>query len=205
MHFEETLTGFKWLATTANQHPEWRAVFAFEEAIGYTCGTDRLLVGDKDGVSTACVMLEMANKLYKDGRTLSCYLDGIYRRYGYHFWQNVGITVASMAEVPGLFRHLVGDLGSRTYVQQIGRFRVSRVRDMRAPGYDSELGRPNLPVAATEMLTFYTDEVICTFRPSGTEPKAKYYIEAVGASADAARRVALEFEDAFLGLIGQKK
>ena len=64
IHFEETLTGFKWLATVSRQHPEWRAVFAFEEAIGYSCGRDNLIVGDKDGVATACVALEIANSLY---------------------------------------------------------------------------------------------------------------------------------------------
>ena len=75
---------------------------------------------------------------------------------------------------------------------------------MKAPGYDSKLGKPNLPVADTEMITFYTDEVVCTFRPSGTEPKAKYYIEAISDSNENAKKVALEFEDAFLKLIGQK-
>lgn len=160
IHFEETLTGFKWLATASRSHPELKTVFAFEEAIGYSAGTDHLLVGDKDGVSTACLLLEMANILYKRGETITKYLDGIYKKYGYHAWQNVGISVKSMKDVPGLFKGLVGDLNNRKYCQQIGRFKVNRVRDMKAPGYDSELGKPNLPVAETEMLTFYTDEVL---------------------------------------------
>ena len=50
---------------------------------------------------------------------------------------------------------------------------------MKEPGYDSEFGKPKLPVSGSEMVTFYCDEVTCTFRPSGTEPKVKYYIEAV--------------------------
>ena len=61
VHFAETLTGFKWLATVAREHTDKRAVFAFEEAIGYTCGDNELIVGDKDGVSACCVMLELAN------------------------------------------------------------------------------------------------------------------------------------------------
>lgn len=84
-----------------------------------------------------------------------------------------------MKEVADLFIPLYGNGEKRDYVKQIGRFTVNRVRDMKAPGYDSMTGKPLLPVSDSEMLSFYCDEVCCTFRPSGTEPKVKYYIEAV--------------------------
>lgn len=86
INFRETLTGFKWLATVSRQYPQFRTVFAFEEAIGYTCGTNGLVVGDKDGVATACVALEMCNKLYKEGKTVYQFLQEIYKKYGYHAW-----------------------------------------------------------------------------------------------------------------------
>lgn len=50
---------------------------------------------------------------------------------------------------------------------------------MKKPGFDSEFGVPKLPVSGSEMISFYCDEIYCTFRPSGTEPKVKYYIEAI--------------------------
>jgi len=207
IHFKETLTGFKWLATVSREDPALVPVFAFEEAIGYTCGTQKgLVTGDKDGVATACVALEMCNWLYSQGKTVYGYLQGIYQKYGYHAWQNSGITVANMGEVAKLFVPLFKDPNNRQYCQTIGRFKVNRVRDMKRPGYDSQLGKPNLPVGGSEMLTFYTDDVVMTFRPSGTEPKVKYYIEAVSKeSNEAARKLAIEFEDAFLTLLGQKK
>lgn len=206
INFRETLTGFKWLATVSRQYPQFRTVFAFEEAIGYTCGTNGLVVGDKDGVATACVALEMCNKLYKEGKTVYQFLQEIYKKYGYHAWQNSGITVGSMAEVAKLYIPLFKDPNNRDYCKKFGRFTVNRVRDMKRPGYDSKTGKPELPVGGSEMLTFYCDEVVMTFRPSGTEPKVKYYIEAVSKeSNEKAKAIALEFEDAFLTLLGQKK
>ncbi|CAL6011125.1 Phophoglucomutase [Hexamita inflata] len=206
IHFSETLTGFKWLATVAREQPQYRAVFAFEEAIGYTCGNNGLIVGDKDGVATACVALEMANFLYSQGKTIVGYLQEIYAKYGFHAWQNSGLTVKSMKEVAGLFVPLFGQGEKRDYCMKFGRFTVNRVRDMKNPGFDSLLGKPNLPTSGSEMLTFYCDEVSMTFRPSGTEPKVKYYIEAVSKeSLVKAKEIALEFEAAFLKTIGHGK
>lgn len=75
LHFTETLTGFKWLATNAREKPEWSAVFAFEEAIGYSCGTEKgLVAGDKDGISTVAVLIECINNLYKNKRTIHEYM-----------------------------------------------------------------------------------------------------------------------------------
>ena len=105
-----------------------------------------------------------------------------------------------------VFVPLFGNGAERKYVQKIGRFAVNRLRDMKTPGFDSLLKLPNLPTSGSEMLTFYCDEILCTFRPSGTEPKVKYYIEAVNVeSQEKAKAVALEFEAAFLELLGQKK
>lgn len=111
-----------------------------------------------------------------------------------------------MAEVAKLYIPLFKDPEHRDYCKKFGRFTVNRVRDMKRPGYDSKTGKPELPVGGSEMLTFYCDEVTMTFRPSGTEPKVKYYIEAVSKeSNEKAKAIALEFEDAFLTLLGQKK
>ena len=74
---------------------------------------------------------------------------------------------------------------------------------MRSPGFDSMCGSPELPVDETEMVTFYCDEVCCTLRPSGTEPKVKYYIEACSQyGLAAAEDIAREFRDSFLSVLG---
>ena len=91
-----------------------------------------------------------------------------------------------MSDVHVLFERLIMQcegkficpLTKRDYAWRFGRFEATRIRDMCTPGFDSEHGVPELPVDETEMVTFYCDEVCCTLRPSGTEPKVKYYIEA---------------------------
>ena len=127
-------------------------------------------------------------------------------QHGYYAWQNAGLAVASLDEVAQLFVPLVGDLTQRKYITRLGRFEFTRVRDMRAPGHDSLYGAPNLPVSDAEMLSFYSPELYVSIRPSGTEPKVKYYIEACSPESQAkALLVAREFETELLALIAPKK
>ena len=78
-HHERTLTGFKWIVRPALAHPEWEFVLGYEEALGYSVGA---FVRDKDGISAAVVVAEMAAALKADGRTLLDGLDDLDRRYG---------------------------------------------------------------------------------------------------------------------------
>lgn len=75
---QETLTGFKWMGNRADALlKEGKTVlFAFEEAIGFMCGS---CVLDKDGVSAAAVCAEMATYVYNQGLTLSKQLEKIYQ------------------------------------------------------------------------------------------------------------------------------
>ena len=68
------------------------------------------------------------------------------------------------------------------YHTHVGKYKVSRVRDLTTPGYDSATSdnKPTFPVSSgTQMITYFFDEVnaIATLRGSGTEPKLKYYVE----------------------------
>src|SRR5690606_41981644 len=76
-----TLTGFKWIARAGG--PGERLVFGYEEALGYTVGTDAgLPVRDKDGIGAALVIAGLAAAAKRDGRTLLDLLDDQARRYG---------------------------------------------------------------------------------------------------------------------------
>jgi len=80
-HCERTLTGFKWIVRPALAHPEWEFVLGYEEALGYAvCDAVR----DKDGISAALVVAEMAATLKASGRTLLDRLDELDHRYGRH-------------------------------------------------------------------------------------------------------------------------
>ena len=77
--FRETFTGFKWMAHAALQNKDKRLVFAYEQAIGFLV-TGRPL--DKDGVTAAVLMAELASVLASEGSSLEGRLDEIANKYG---------------------------------------------------------------------------------------------------------------------------
>ena len=86
--WEQTLTGFKWIANRAMERESEgaRFVFGYEEALGYTVGT---LVRDKDGIGTAVVMADMAAWCRSRGKTLLDELEDAWRRYGMYLSRQV--------------------------------------------------------------------------------------------------------------------
>lgn len=80
-HAERTLTGFKWIVRPAIAHPEWELVLGYEEALGYAVGD---AARDKDGITAAVVVAELAAALKAGGKTLLDRLDELDARYGRH-------------------------------------------------------------------------------------------------------------------------
>ena len=182
--FEETLTGFKWLGNAAlrTEAEGIKAVFAYEEAIGFS-----LLPGttpDKDAVSTAAVVCEMAHHLMRtEGKSLTDKLDEIYAQYGYYLFNNSYFMCHDPQIIKDLFIRMRTAGPEGKHLNKIGEFNVSRVRDMTL-GYDSATAdhKPILPKQSGQMITFYLENgCVATIRTSGTEPKIKWYIE-IGAS-----------------------
>ena len=81
VHFAETFTGFKWMARAALDRPQLRLLFAYEQALGYLV-TSRPL--DKDGISAAVLLAEVAAVAAEEGTTLQGRLDELAARYGRH-------------------------------------------------------------------------------------------------------------------------
>lgn len=187
-HFEQTLTGFKWLGNKAIDliGDGYTVLLAYEEAIGFMIGD---ICFDKDGVRAAAVCAEMANYVYGECKcSLYTYLDGLYDRYGYHKVETNYIRLEDNTLMPRVFNALrcMEDDGKHPlgkYVRTCGEYTVARVRDQ-DKGYDS--GEDNkltrLPVTpGAHMITFtFTNGCVATLRGSGTEPKLKYYVEVVG-------------------------
>ncbi|XP_048852081.1 phosphoglucomutase-2 [Brienomyrus brachyistius] len=178
-HFEETLTGFKWMGNRAKQLLEnsKTVLFAFEEAIGYMCSPAVL---DKDGVSAAAIVAECASYLCAQGSTLTQQLDTIYEKYGHHITSNSYFICHDQDTIRQLFERLRNYDGKDTYPKSCGKFTVSGVRDL-TTGYDSS--QPDkkavLPISkSSQMITFsFSNGGVATMRTSGTEPKIKYYAE----------------------------
>uniref|UniRef100_A0A3Q2T312 Phosphoglucomutase 2 n=1 Tax=Fundulus heteroclitus TaxID=8078 RepID=A0A3Q2T312_FUNHE len=179
-HFEETLTGFKWMGNRAKDLLDQgkSVLFAFEEAIGYMCCNAVL---DKDGVSAAAIAGEMISYLATKNKSLSQQLTTIFEEYGYHISKNSYFICHDQEVIRGLFDRLrrFGDKKD-TYPSECGRFSISAVRDL-TTGYDSN--QPDhkaiLPTSSSsQMITFtFSNGGVATMRTSGTEPKIKYYTE----------------------------
>nr|OQO31751.1 hypothetical protein B0A51_00653 [Rachicladosporium sp. CCFEE 5018] len=181
-HFEETLTGFKWLGNVGQwlQAEGKEVVFAFEEAIGYMFPS---VVWDKDGVAAAAVFLSAMQRWRKQGLTAKGKLEKLFEKYGYFADANTYLVSPSPAVTGKVFERIrTLDHGSRP--QSVGSRTVERWRDLTL-GSDSGTadGKPTLPVdASAQMLTCELEDVVFTCRGSGTEPKIKLYIEAKGRS-----------------------
>jgi len=181
--FTETLTGFKWMGSkTADLQAQGkRVLFAYEEAIGFMCGTAVL---DKDGISAGIRVAEMAAFLSINGMSLRGKLDKLFSKYGYHISNNSYFLCHEPPVIKNLFERLRTFSGQpNTYPESLlnGKYEVKFVRDLMKPGYDSS--QPDqkaiLPVSgSSQMITFtFKNGLVATLRTSGTEPKIKYYAE----------------------------
>jgi phosphomannomutase len=157
--FEETFTGFKWIADAAMRRSDKRLVFAYEQALGYLVA-DRPL--DKDGISAALLMTEVAALAQRDGLTLQDRLDQIASEYGQHVTSELSIKMSPSE--------------GAAVVQQL------RANPPQTIGGRNVAGIEDFPEA--NLLRVWLDEVggrgvRLQIRPSGTEPKVKLYGEAV--------------------------
>ncbi|KAL1139480.1 hypothetical protein AAG570_006464, partial [Ranatra chinensis] len=184
VQFEETLTGFKWMGNKSYEliQQGCKVLFAFEEAIGFMCGTAVL---DKDGVSAAVRVAELASYLFATtgNPSLINKLEEIYLKYGYHISNNSYFICHHPEVIKRIFERLRNFKGElNTYPGSImeGKHRVTWVRDL-TTGFDSSKPdkKATLPVSkSSQMVTFGFDNgLVATLRTSGTEPKIKYYTE----------------------------
>ena len=158
LDFKETLTGFKWLAKIKG------LTFGYEEALGYA--VDAKTVNDKDGISAAITLAQIATDLAADGKTLLDLLDEIWARHGFHATEQISIRLSDLSKV-GV---ILGGLRNNPPQNIAGRV-VASIDDLAAP-------TDGLP--PTDGLRIWLDGgVRIIIRPSGTEAKMKCYIEVI--------------------------
>ncbi len=158
LEFKETLTGFKWLAKIKG------LTFGYEEALGYA--VDAKTVNDKDGISAAITLAQIATDLAADGKTLLDLLDEIWARHGFHATEQISIRLSDLSKV-GV---ILGGLRNNPPKNIAGRA-VTSIDDLAAP-------KDGLP--PTDGLRIWLDGgVRIIIRPSGTEAKMKCYIEVI--------------------------
>ncbi|SHE32845.1 phospho-sugar mutase [Vibrio gazogenes] len=169
----KTLTGFKWLTNVAmqQQREDLPFLFAYEEALGYTIGTQ---VWDKDGLSTLLAFVQMCTALKHDGQTVWDRLEAIYRRHGLYVTAQKSIALSP--ETPP-----IGDALRADPPQAIAGRQVMVTEDYKTSQRHLADGRTeSIDLPVSDVLVYQLDggaRVIV--RPSGTEPKLKCYYELV--------------------------
>ena len=158
MEFRETLTGFKWLAKIKG------LTFGYEEALGYC--VDSRAVNDKDGISAALMLAQIATDLKAEGRTILNFLDEIWRRHGFHGTEQISIRVSDLTRVATLLEGLRSDPPT-----EIAGRKIKSIDDLMRP-------KDGLP--PTDGIRIWLDDDIrIIIRPSGTEAKVKCYVEVI--------------------------
>ncbi|MFI6205773.1 phospho-sugar mutase [Streptomyces sp. NPDC051041] len=153
----ETLTGFKWIARAEGLR------YGYEEALGYCVDPDG--VRDKDGITAALLVTELASVLKERGRTLLDLLDDLAVEHGLHATDQLSVRVQDLSVIAAAMRRLRERPPAR-----LGGLPVTRAEDL-ARGTDA------LP--PTDGLRYTLDGARVIVRPSGTEPKLKCYLEVV--------------------------
>jgi phosphomannomutase len=169
---ERTLTGFKWICTAALALEAAGAtpVLGTEEALGYSIGT---LVRDKDGISAALALADLAARLAAEGRTVAGALDDLRRRTG--AWVSVQHSVVRLGTSGAAEIRAAVDAAATLDLTSLAGHVVTARRDLRTGAED----RPAwLPAADLVELTLADGRAL--IRPSGTEPKCKVYVDLRG-------------------------
>jgi phosphomannomutase len=156
--YQRTLTGFKWIGRIAN------LVFGYEEALGYC--VDPTNVRDKDGITAALKIAELAAWCKARGQTLLDVLDDLARTYGVYATRQISVRVLDIKQINLTMTRLRSSPPTT-----IGGIAVTRTIDL-------EAGSSDLP--PTDGLAFeLAGGARVIVRPSGTEPKVKAYLQAV--------------------------
>ena len=154
-----TLTGFKWIARAPG------IAFGYEEAIGYCVLPE--VVRDKDGLSAALMVAEMAALARADGTTLVGRLDELAREHGLFATSQLSLRVTELSERDVMMARLRAEPPAA-----LAGAEVTTVQDL-AEGSAETTGLP----ATDGVLLATVDDARVIVRPSGTEPKLKCYIE----------------------------
>ena len=170
----DTLTGFKFIGEKIHQYEEDNSatfIMGYEESYGYLVGTH---ARDKDGVVSALLISEMAAYYYDKGMTLYEGLQEVYKKYGYYREELQSITLKGIDGMEQI-KYIMNTFRTSN-IEEIAGIKVAELKDY-SKGIDS------LP--KSDVLKFILeDNSWIAVRPSGTEPKIKFYYGCNGAERE---------------------
>lgn len=171
---DDLLVGFKWIAERIDEVGPAGFLFGFEESHGYQKGT---FVRDKDAAAAALLFAELAATLRSEGGSVLKYLDDLYLEVG-HFGQHLINKTLEGREGAAQIKKLMTAF-RQTPPRELGGLAVTDVYDYKDHVVRHADGRSTpLPRPSGDMLIFHFDAPGVRFvaRPSGTEPKIKFYL-----------------------------
>lgn len=185
---KNVLTGFKYIGeiilNLEKNHEENRYLFGFEESYGYLSGT---YVRDKDAVVASMLVCEMAAYYKKQGKSLAEVIDGLYDEFGYYLNKTYSFEfegaagMQKMSDIMSSVRDNMPEAVDKYKVVKVYDYLLKKETDLKT-GENNDI---NLPKSNVISLNLEGDNAVI-IRPSGTEPKIKLYITAVGSDkADA--------------------
>lgn len=188
---KNVLTGFKYIGEVIlnleKKNEENRYLFGFEESYGYLSGT---YVRDKDAVVASMLVCEMAAYYKKQGRALAEVIDGLYEEFGYYLNQTYSYEFSGaagmqkMADMMSDVRKNLPDEIAGYKVEKVCDYLLKKEKDL-ATGEETDIDLPQSNVIALNL----SDNNAVIIRPSGTEPKIKLYITAVGKDKENAESI----------------
>ena len=188
------LTGFKFIAEQIKNYEETNAhtfMFGFEESYGYLV---QPFVRDKDAIQAVLLLTEVAAHFKSEGKTLYDGLQALYEKYGYFLEKTISVTVQGL-EGPAKIKALLDGL-RKEVPSNFGGIKVSVAQDFAvnqqvdAEGVVSEIGLPTSNV----LKYILEDGSWIAVRPSGTEPKIKFYMGVKAATQEEAEEKLAKFQ-----------
>ena len=180
--YKEGLTGFKWIAKMIKDFPELEHIGGGEESFGYLVGD---FVRDKDAVTAALLVCEIAAQKKQEGGSLLTYLDFIFSKYGYYQEHLISIVkkgkkgAEEISEIMKNFREKPYQEIAGSKVIRLEDYQLSEVKDFETNILEA------IRMPKSNVLIYYTEDGSkIAMRPSGTEPKIKFYISVNSNSSD---------------------
>lgn len=166
--------GFKWIAGVMDREGADKFVYGTEESHGFLVGQH---VRDKDGPVACLLMSELVARLKAEGQSLHQYLDGLYQRHGYHREHLVNVVLEG-SEGMTVMKRLMTAFRTQP-PKDLGGMKVARVRDY-LNLQTNVLGGASTPLDGPQgdmvILDMADEGNYVAVRPSGTEPKVKFYM-----------------------------
>lgn len=206
VEMKSVLTGFKNISALPNEWDvtkEKTYIFGYEESIGYNAG---VFVRDKDAVSSAMLLAEMAGYYKKQGKTLIDVLNDLFEQYGYYSENTVSISLEGIEGQQRIARMM--DEIRKIYPTKIGAADIVEITDYEVQEKtDVKTGKKEkIDIEKTNAIRFlYSDGCWYTLRPSGTEPKIKLYIYTKAENMKKSKDLLQEVEKTVLAVLDTVK